>query len=69
MLNLAVWFGWHVMRPTGDAANAAGVVGGTDWFVVAVGVGAFVAMQWRKLDVLPVVLASGVLGLVWGWVG
>jgi chromate transporter len=69
VLNLAVWFGWHVVRPTGDAANAAGVVGGTDWFVVAVGVGAFVAMQRWKMGVIPVVLASGVLGLAWAWVG
>ena len=69
VLNLAVWFGWHVVRPTGDAANVAGVIGGTDWFVVAVGVGAFAAMQRWKLGVIPVVLASGVLGLAWAWVG
>jgi len=69
VLNLAVWFGWHVVRPTGDAANAAGGVGGTDWFVVAVDVGAFVAMQRWKMGVIPVVLASGVLGLAWAWVG
>ena len=69
VLNLAVWFGWHVVRPTGEAAAAAGVIGGTDWFVVAVGLGAFVAMQRGKVGVIPVVLASGVLGLGWGWVG
>lgn len=69
VLNLAVWFGWHVVRPTGEAAAAAGVIGGTDWFVVAVGLGALAAMQRGKVGVIPVVLASGGLGLVWGWVG
>jgi len=63
VLNLAVWFGWHVVRPAG----ATDVT--TDWFVVAVGVAAFVALQKWKMDVLPVVLASGAMGLVWSWVG
>jgi hypothetical protein len=36
---------------------------------VAVGVGAFLAMQRWKMGVIPVVLASGVLGLAWAWVG
>lgn len=58
VLNLAVWFGWHVIQP------AAGVI---DWFVVAIGVAAFVVMQKWKVDVLPVVLASGLLGLAWSW--
>ena len=69
VLNLAVWFGWHVVRPTGAGATAAGVIGGTDWFVVAVGIGAFAAMQRWKVDVIPVVLASGALGLWWAWMG
>ena len=69
VLNLAVWFGWHVVRPTGEAAAAGGVIGGTDWFVVAVGLGALVAMQRGKVGVIPVVLASGVLGMAWAWVG
>lgn len=63
VLNLAVWFGWHVVRPTGWAA------GGTDWFAVAVGLGAFAAMQRWKVSVVTVVLASGALGLAWAWVG
>ena len=59
ILNLAVWFGWHVLAPT------AGVI---DWFALALGVAAFAAMQRFKVDVIPVVLASGVLGLAWHWV-
>ncbi len=59
VLNLAVWFGWHVVRPTGSAP------GSTDWFVVAVGVAAFVALQRFKIGVVVVVLASGALGWLW----
>lgn len=60
ILNLAVWFGWHTMVPD---------TGGVDWFVVVVGCGAFAALQWAKLDVVRVVLASGLLGLVAAWLG
>jgi chromate transporter len=66
VLNLAVWFGWHVVRPGGWAG---GWSAGTDWFAVAVGLGAFVAMQRWKVSVVTVVLASGVLGLMGAWVG
>jgi chromate transporter len=62
VLNLAVWFGWHVVRP-------AGVSGTTEWFAVAVGGAAFAALQWGKVGVVTVVLVSGGMGLVWGWVG
>jgi chromate transporter len=71
VLNLAVWFGWHVVRPGGVGAMGAtsGTGGATDWFAVVVGIGAFAAMQWGKVGVVTVVLASGALGLAWAWVG
>ena len=56
ILNLAVWFGWQVLVP------ARGVV---DWFALVLGVVAFAAMQRFKIGVVPVVLASGVVGLGW----
>ena len=59
VLNLAVWFGLHVFLPKTDAV---------DWFAVAVSLAAFVAMQRWKVGVIPVVLASGVLGLGWSMV-
>lgn len=59
ILNLAVWFGWQVLVP------ARGVV---DWFALVLGVVAFAAMQRFKIGVVPVVLASGVVGLAWHWV-
>ncbi len=82
VLNLAVWFGWHVVRPGGvgglgamgasgasGAGGAVGVIDGTDWFAVVVGLGAFAALQWGKVGVVAVVLVSGALGLAWAWVG
>lgn len=59
VLNLAVWFGWHVIRPE---------AGRLDWFAVVVGLASFAAMQRFKLDMIPVILASGLLGLAWHFV-
>lgn len=58
VLNLAVWFGWHVLFPRGFA-------GAPDGFGVALCAGAFLALQRFRWEVIPVVLVSGVLGLVW----
>jgi chromate transporter len=54
VLNLAVWFGLHVLFPAGAPAN---------WFGVAVCVLAFVGIVKWKWDIIPVVLGAGVLGL------
>ena len=54
VLNLAVWFGGHVIRP-----NA----GHLDWFAVVVGIASFIAMQRFKLNVISVIFLSGLLGL------
>jgi chromate transporter len=59
ILNLAVWFGLHVIFP----AN-----GNVDWFALVVCALAFVAMLRYKLDIIPVVLGSGVLGLIYKFV-
>jgi chromate transporter len=56
VLNLAVWFGLHVFFPA---------AGGIDWFALVVSVAAFIALQRFRAGVIPVVLASGVLGLLW----
>jgi chromate transporter len=55
VLNLAVWFGLHVILPAG---------GGVDWFVAVVAVVAFVALQRFKAGLIPVVLAGAGLGLL-----
>ncbi|MEY2555768.1 MAG: chromate transporter [Verrucomicrobiota bacterium] len=56
VLNLAVWFALHVFFPS------AGVI---DWFAIALCAAAFVAMLRYKIDIIPVVIASAVLGLIY----
>ena len=56
VLNLAVWFGIHVVFP------GAGEV---DWFVVAVSVMVFLGMWKWKWEIVPVVAGGGVLGLIY----
>lgn len=56
ILNLAVWFGIHTLWPGGGAL---------DLFALVLAAVLFAGMQWRKWDVIPVVGAGGLLGLVW----
>ena len=57
ILNLALLFGAAVIWPHG-------LTGGANWFAVALGAAAFLALYRFKLDVLWVVLAGGLLGLI-----
>ncbi len=56
VLNLAVWFALGVLMPKGSSV---------DWFAVVLSVGAFAGMQWRKWDVIPVILGCSVLGIIY----
>jgi chromate transporter len=56
ILNLAVWFGLHVLFPQGKAI---------DWFALTVGLVAFFGMLKLKWSVVPVVLGSGAAGLIY----
>jgi chromate transporter len=56
ILNLAVWFGVHVIFPA---------TGNTDWFAFTVCAIAFVGMLRWKWNVVPVVLGSGLVGLLY----
>ncbi len=58
ILNLAVWFGGHVLFPSGFGAWP-------DGFGVGLCVAAFVALQRFKWDVIPVIALSGLLGILW----
>jgi chromate transporter len=60
ILNLAVWFGLHVIFPTS---------GTIDWFAFAICALAFIAMLRFKIDIIPVVIASGLLGLIYKLLG
>jgi chromate transporter len=55
VLNLAVWFALRIFFPS------AGII---DWFAIALCALAFIAMLRYKIDIVPVVLASGLLGLL-----
>src|SRR4051794_10135885 len=56
ILSLAVWFGLHVIFPPGRAV---------DWFAVAICALAFIGMLKWRWDVVPVVLGSGLAGLIY----
>jgi chromate transporter len=58
ILNLAVWFGWHVVRPE---------PGRVDWFALALSLVAFIALQRFKANMIAVILASGGVGLAGYW--
>jgi chromate transporter len=60
VLNLAVWFGLHVLFPTGRMI---------DWFALALSGIAFIGMLRWKWGVIPVVLGSGGLGLLYKFAG
>jgi chromate transporter len=55
VLNLAVWFAMHVFFPQ------AGVI---DWFAAALSALALFGMLRWRWDIIPVVLGSGLLGLI-----
>lgn len=59
ILNLAVWFALSVLFPHGVGPRV-------DWFSVIVTIGAFVALQRLKWDVVRVVVLCGALGLAYG---
>jgi chromate transporter len=56
ILNLAVWFGLHALFPAGGAI---------DWFALILSAIAFIGMLKWKWNVVPVVLGSGIAGLIY----
>jgi chromate transporter len=56
ILNLAIWFGLHVIFPT---------IGHVDWFAIVTCAIAFAGMLYWKWNIVPVVLGSGLLGLIY----
>jgi chromate transporter len=60
ILNLAVWFGLHVIFPRS---------GNVDWFAGVVCAVTFVGMLRWKWNIVPVVLGSGLVGLIYTLVG
>jgi chromate transporter len=56
VLNLAVWFAAHALFPDG---------GSIDWFLLSLSAAAGLVMVRWKLDIVPVVLLSAMLGLMY----
>jgi len=57
ILNLAVFFAWHVVGP-------AGFAGRFEWLSALVGSAAFIALFRYKAGIIPVIAACGLAGLV-----
>jgi chromate transporter len=60
ILNLAIWFGLHVLFPGGRAVN---------WFGVLIFAVALAGMTRWKWNVVPVVLGAGAAGALWRLAG
>ena len=60
ILNLAIWFGLHVILPSS---------GKLDWFALVVCAVAFFGMLRWKWNIVPVVIGSGLLGLIFTLAG
>lgn len=61
ILNLAVFFGWHVLWP--EATAAAPFAGRFEWFYALVSIGAFVALWRYRQGIMRVIGACAVVGL------
>jgi len=58
ILNLAVFFGYHVLWPQGFA-------GPFEWFSALTGITAFIALSRYKVGIIPVIGACGAVGLIY----
>ena len=58
ILNLAVFFAWHVLWPSGFG-------GSFEWFSAVTGLAALVALFRYKLGVIPLILACGAAGFAY----
>ena len=63
ILNLAVFFAWHVLWPQASAAEPFS--GPFEWVTLLLGAAAFVALFRFKIGIIPVIAGSGVAGLIY----
>ena len=61
VINLAVFFAWHVLWPEGTDAEPFN--GQFEWFSLLITITAFLALWRFKIGIIPVILASAVAGL------
>jgi chromate transporter len=67
ILNLAVFFGWHVIWPRATAA--APFSGGVEWFYAAMSVAAFLALWKYQQGIMKIIGVCAVVGLGYSWLG
>ncbi len=65
VLNLAVFFAYHVLWPRGLAQplTAQTLFAGFEWLSLLIGAGAFVALFRCKIGIIPVIGVCGLIGL------
>jgi len=56
VMNLAVWFGMHILLPKNEPFN---------WFAAVVGILVFFGMWKWKWGIIPVIIGAGILGLLY----
>ncbi len=66
ILNLAVFFAWHVLWP--HATEAAPFSGRFEWFSLLITVAAFVALWRYKFGIIPVIAVCAAAGLIYSFV-
>ena len=65
IVNLAVFFAWHVWWPNAESANSATPFsGGFEWYAALLTIAAAIALFRFKMGVITVIAACGVAGLV-----
>lgn len=65
VLNLAVFFAWHVLWP--EATQAAPFAGRFEWFSLLITLAAFIALWRYKVGIIPVIGACAAAGLAWSF--
>jgi len=65
VLNLAVFFAWHVLWP--EATQAAPFAGRFEWFSLLITLVAFIALWRYKVGIIPVIGACAAAGLAWSF--
>ncbi|MCP5252162.1 MAG: chromate efflux transporter [Burkholderiales bacterium] len=65
ILNLAVFFAWHTFWPHGTAATA--ILDNLQLYPLLLAVAAFIALWKYRLDIMTVILAGAILGVVEFW--
>jgi chromate transporter len=65
ILNLAVFFAWHVLWP--EASAEAPFSGRFEWFSLLVTAAAFLALWRYKAGIIPVIASSALAGLVYSF--